>query len=289
MMFQRTAIIYGEPLCRKLERGCVAICGAGAVGSFAAEALCRLGVGEFHIFDFDVFEQSNKNRQLCALDSTIGKSKAQVQCDRILDINPLARAAAHDVFIDETSLGQIFDAKPDVIVDAIDSIHSKVLLACAAIECGVPIVSSMGAARKKNPLEVKTADIFKTYACPLAARIRKALRQNGIKKGYKCVFSSEIVEEQTHLSGQGGALHGDGADLRSMQVPLGGGHFGRKDEACDNCDIAPESAFSVRRGRGGDLGLSARKTKIIGSSIIVTGVFGLNLANLALEEFSNKK
>ena len=272
MMFQRTAIIYGEPLCRKLERGCVAICGAGAVGSFAAEALCRLGVGEFHIFDFDVFEQSNKNRQLCALDSTIGKSKAQVQCDRILDINPLARAAAHDVFIDETSLGQIFDAKPDVIVDAIDSIHSKVLLACAAIECGVPIVSSMGAARKKNPLEVKTADIFKTYACPLAARIRKALRQNGIKKGYKCVFSSEIVEEQTHLSGQGGALHGDGADPRSM-----------------NCDIAPESAFSVRRGRDGDLGLSARKTKIIGSSIIVTGVFGLNLANLALEEFSNKK
>lgn len=289
MMFQRTAIIYGEPLCRKLQRGCVAICGAGAVGSFAAEALCRLGVGEFHIFDFDVFEQSNKNRQLCALDSTIGKPKAQVQCGRILDINPLARAVAHDVFIDETSLGQIFDAKPDVIVDAIDSIHSKVLLACAAIERGVPIVSSMGAARKKNPLEVKTADIFKTYACPLAARIRKALRQNGIKKGYKCVFSSEIVEEQTHLSGQGGALHGDGADPRRMQVPLGGGHFGFEGEYEPSGSEAGCVASSVLRGRADASGLGVRKTKIIGSSIIVTGVFGLNLANLALEEFSNKK
>lgn len=289
MMFQRTAIIYGEPLCRKLQRGCVAICGAGAVGSFAAEALCRLGVGEFHIFDFDVFEQSNKNRQLCALDSTIGKSKAQVQCGRILDINPLARAVAHDVFIDETSLGQIFDAKPDVIVDAIDSIHSKVLLACAAIERGVPIVSSMGAARKKNPLEVKTADIFKTYACPLAARIRKALRQNGIKKGYKCVFSSEIVEEQTHLSGQGGALHGDGADPRSMRAPSEGENFGFEGEYEPSGSEAGCVASSVLRGRADASGLGVRKTKIIGSSIIVTGVFGLNLANLALEEFSNKK
>ncbi len=236
-MFQRTNLLYGDGVCEKLQNAVVVVCGVGAVGSFACEALARLGVGKFYLFDFDVFESSNINRQLCALHSTIGKNKVEVQRARILDINPTAKVEARNVFIDEYIAREIVALAPTVVVDAIDSIASKVALASCALESGVAFVSSMGAARRKNPLEVSTADIFKTMGCPLAARIRKQLRKNGVRKGFKCVFSKELVLKETHISGK---------DFQS------------------------------------------NNEKMIGSSVITTGVFGLNLANLALEEILGK-
>lgn len=230
-MTDRTEILYGSACCQKLRNARVVLCGAGAVGSFAAEALARLGAGNFEIFDFDCFEKSNVNRQLCALESTIGRRKVEVQRERILDINPAAQVVVHDVLVDAAVAAEIVARYPSVVVDAIDDIAAKVALARSCAENGVPLVSSMGAARRKNPLEVKTADIFKTYGCPFAASIRKRLRAEGVGRGYMCVFSPEKVEESTHVSS------------------------------------------SV-----------AEHKKVIGSSVVVTGVFGLNLANLALEE-----
>ena len=230
-MFSRTSILYGKDACEKLKNARVVVCGVGAVGSFAVEALARLGVGEFVLYDFDVFEKSNINRQLCALNSTLEKTKVDVQKARILDINPNAKVDAQNLFIDADVARKISESKPSVIVDAIDNISSKVELARFANEFGVRLVSSMGAARRKNPLEIKTADIFKTMGCPLASRIRKELRRAGITKGFKCVYSSEVVEKSTDVSSE------------------------------DNSG-----------------------EKVIGSSVIITGAFGLHLANLAIAD-----
>ena len=232
-MFKRTSILYGSSACEKLRNAVVAVCGVGAVGGFAVEALARLGVQNFYLYDFDSFEISNINRQLGALNSTLGKVKVDVQKARILDINPEAKVEANNVFVDEHLAKEIAGGRPTVIIDAIDTIASKIAIAHSAIDANVPLVSSMGAARRKNPLEVKTGDIFKTSGCPLASRVRKELRKLGILQGFRCVYSTEIVDDSTHIK----------SDI-------------------DNA-------------------------KVIGSSVIVTGVFGLNLANLALEEIIN--
>ncbi len=232
-MFQRTNILYGDGVCEKIQNAVVVVCGVGAVGSFACEALARLGVGSFHLYDCDAFEASNVNRQLCALHSTIGRNKVEVQKERILDINPSAKVEAKNIFIDEHIAREIAELKPTVVVDAIDCVASKIALAKCALEASVPFVSSMGAARRKNPLAVSSGDIFKTSGCPLATRIRKQLRKDGFKKGFKCVYSDEIVAKESHISSG-------------------------SSEDCEK--------------------------KVIGSSVIVTGVFGLNLANLALSE-----
>ena len=235
-MIGRNAILYGGEVCEKLGGAVAAICGCGAVGSFAAEALARLGVGRFRLYDCDCFEASNINRQLCALSSTVGADKVEVQKKRILDINPSAQVEANKVFIDAAIAAEIARAKPSVIVDAIDCIEAKIALALAASAAGTPIVSSMGAARRKNPLAVKTADIYKTSGCPMAARIRKELRRLGAR-GFQCVYSDEPARRGTHLRGEAGE------------------------------------------------GMPAGK-KTMGSSVVVTGVFGLNLANLALREIA---
>lgn len=235
-MFSRTSILYGDDACEKLASACVVVCGVGAVGSFAIEALARLGVGEFVLYDFDVFEKTNINRQLCALNSTLNQPKVEVQAKRILDINPTAKVDAKNMFIDASVAERIAQSKPTVIVDAIDNIASKVELARFATKYNVRFVSSMGAARRKNPLEVKIADIFKTTGCPLASRMRKELRHEGIFKGFKCVYSSEIVDKSTDVSDKNNSTQ-----------------------------------------------------KVIGSSVIITGVFGLNLANLALLEILSQE
>lgn len=237
-MIERSAILYGGDFCAALKNAVAAVCGAGAVGSFAVEALARLGVGSFLLYDFDAFELSNINRQLCALRSTIGAQKVDAQKARILDINPDAKVEANNVFIDADVAARVAARRPSVIIDAVDCVAAKVALAKAAAAEGVPFVASMGAARRKNPLAVKTADIYATTGCPLAARLRKELRKAGVK-GFKCVYSDEAAAEGTHVNGGQ-----DGAD--------GGRNF----------------------------------KKIIGSSVIVTGVFGLNLANLAIREIA---
>ncbi len=234
--FSRSAILYGGDAQKKIESATVAVCGVGAVGSFALEALARIGVGSFVLVDADTVDVSNINRQLCALHSTIGKSKTAVMRERVRDINPNARVEIVDRFIDESNCAEFVGLCPDVIVDAIDSLAPKAALAAAALSEGVPIVSSMGAARKTDPLKVAVAELFKTHSCPMAARMRKELRARGFKKGQPCVFSTEI----------------------------------------------PEAASHVKSG-------AADAKKIIGSTPIVTGTFGLVLANLALAQILNSK
>lgn len=180
--FSRSAILYGGDAQKKMESATVAVCGVGAVGSFALEALARIGVGSFVLVDADTVDVSNINRQLCALHSTIGKSKTAVMCERVRDINPNARVEIVDRFIDESNCAEFVGLCPDVIVDAIDSLAPKAALAAAALSEGVPIVSSMGAARKTDPLKVAAAELFKTHSCPMAARMRKELRARGIQK-----------------------------------------------------------------------------------------------------------
>ena len=159
--FSRTAVLLGESACEKIASARAAVCGVGAVGSFAAEALARTGVGEFELWDFDTVEESNINRQLCALSSTLGRPKAEVVRDRILDINPSARVEVRAEFISAENAGAAVGnpAGGRVVVDAIDSIAPKAALIFAASEAGVAIVSSMGAARRRDPSRVMSADI----------------------------------------------------------------------------------------------------------------------------------
>ncbi len=228
--FSRSAMLYGDEAQKNIESATVMVCGVGAVGTFAIEALARLGVGNFILIDCDVVEITNINRQICALHSTLGKTKTSVMKDRIVDINPNVKVEVLDLFISTENVSNLISRKPDVIVDAIDCIASKVELAVASLRAGVPIVSSMGAARKTNPALVETAELFKTRSCPLAARLRKEMRNRGFKKAQKCVFSTETVSADSHKSTDG-----------------------------------------------------EESKKIIASTPLVTGVFGLMLANLALE------
>lgn len=211
--FSRTAVLLGESACEKIASARAVVCGVGAVGSFAAEALARTGVGEFELWDFDTVEESNINRQLCALSSTLGRPKAEVVRDRILDINPAARVEVRAEFISAENAGAAVGnpAGGRVVVDAIDSIAPKAALIFAASEAGVAIVSSMGAARRRDPSRVMSADIMKTFGCPVAARVRKILRQLGYSGGCRCVFSDEPAPESSHVSadaGGGGKLVG---------------------------------------------------------------------------------
>lgn len=200
--FSRASILFGDCAYEKLAAARVVHCGVGAVGSFALEALARSGVGSFALWDFDVVEESNINRQLCALSSTIGKVKAEVMRDRILDINPAARVEIFPQFVDEKNAAEVVgtSANVSVVVDAIDTLSAKAALICAAHKAGVPIVSSMGAARRCDPARVMVADIKKTFGCPVASRVRKLLRASGYKGSCKCVFSDEQISESTHLA-----------------------------------------------------------------------------------------
>lgn len=233
--FSRSEILYGEAAQDKFRRARVAVCGTGAVGTFAVEALARMGIGGFRLIDSDTVDVSNINRQLCALHSTIGRKKTDVVRARVLDINPDADVKTFDFFICAETLESVFGEKPDVIVDAIDSLEPKALLIKEAVSRGVPIVSSMGAARKKDPLRIKVGDIFETRVCPVAARMRRELRAFGMSKGCMCVYSEEAVSEESHLK--------SGAE---------------------------------------------NTKKIIGSTPVVTGAFGLVLANLAVEEILSR-
>lgn len=208
--FSRTAVLLGESACEKISAARAVVCGVGAVGSFAVEALARTGVGEFELWDFDAVEQSNVNRQLCALSSTLGRPKAEVMRSRILDINPSARVEIRAEFISPENARAVAGnpAAGRVVVDAIDSIASKAALIYAAAEAGVGIVSSMGAARRLDPSRAEVADVMKTFGCPVAARVRKILRSLGYSGGCRCVFSAEPAPKSSHVPGGGEKIVG---------------------------------------------------------------------------------
>ncbi|MEG0804024.1 MAG: tRNA threonylcarbamoyladenosine dehydratase, partial [Pygmaiobacter sp.] len=162
----------------------------GGVGGFAAEALCRAGVGAISLFDADTISRSNLNRQIIALQSTIGKEKTAVMAERMRDINPDILVSPHAVFYDAATAEEFPLSAYDYILDAIDTVSSKLLLIERAAAAGVPIISAMGAGNKLDPSRFEVADISKTSVCPLARVMRRELKQRGIFH-LKVVYSSE--------------------------------------------------------------------------------------------------
>lgn len=167
------------------------IVGLGGVGSFAAEFIARSGVGKMTIIDGDVVDPTNRNRQLPALATNHGVSKALIMQERLLAINPELELSVIQEFINPEMVAAQLVAKPDYIIDAIDSITPKVTFIRMACESGLSIVSSMGAGGKLDPTQLKVADISKTYNCRFAQQVRKTLKQHKIYHGIKAVFSPE--------------------------------------------------------------------------------------------------
>ncbi len=193
--FDRTKNLIGEQKLNNIKQSKVAVFGVGGVGSYVVEALARAGVGQLMIVDNDVVATSNINRQLVALSSTIGKSKVQVAKDRILDINPNAIVDARQVFFDKDTIDSFDLNGYDYIVDAIDSVSSKVLLIDYATKNNIKIISCMGTGNKLDPLQFEVTDIYKTQNCPLAKVMRKNLKDIGVKK-LKVVYSKESPQQE---------------------------------------------------------------------------------------------
>ncbi|MBO7177627.1 MAG: tRNA threonylcarbamoyladenosine dehydratase [Clostridia bacterium] len=189
--FERTRILIGDGAIEKLQNARVAIFGVGGVGGFIAEALARSSVGSIDLYDNDVVSHTNLNRQIIALNSTVGKYKTDVMKERILDINPECKVNAYNVFYDLESAKEIDLSVYDYVADAIDSVKSKIELIRRATELNVPILSAMGAGNKLDPTAFEIADISKTSVCPLARIVRKELKELGIKH-LKVCYSKEI-------------------------------------------------------------------------------------------------
>lgn len=190
----RTALLLGEERMNYLSGCHVLVVGLGGVGAYAAEQLCRAGIGKMTIVDADTVNESNLNRQLPALRSTIGRPKAEVIAQRLLDINPELELTVHNEFIrDERTEAILDEANYQFVVDAIDSLSPKVFLLYHALRRQIPVVSSMGAGAKTDPSQVRIADISKTQNCALAKAVRKRLRTLGVNKGIAAVFSTEMA------------------------------------------------------------------------------------------------
>jgi tRNA A37 threonylcarbamoyladenosine dehydratase len=194
---ERTALLIGNDAISNLHNKNILLVGLGGVGSFAAEFLVRAGVGNLTIVDGDTVDTTNRNRQLPALSSTVGISKAKIMEARIKDINPAINLTVIEEFLTpERTVEVIQQGHYNYVLDCIDSVTPKVNLIAAAINNNCKIISSMGAGGQVDSLQVKYADISKTYNCPFAALVRKRLKNNGIKNGVITVFSTEVPNKK---------------------------------------------------------------------------------------------
>ena len=198
--FNRTAMLIGEDNVEKLSHASVALFGLGGVGSYCAEALARCGIGKIMIVDCDVVSRSNINRQLCALQSTVGRYKTEVVAERLLDINPDLKLDARCERLTPDNI-DTFDLEGyDYIIDAIDTVSAKLALAEKAQTLGISMISSMGTGNKTDPSALTVSDISKTSVCPLARVMRRELKKRGIYK-LKVIFSTE--EPKTPAQNEG--------------------------------------------------------------------------------------
>lgn len=191
---ERTELLYGEEAIKKLRNKNVLIVGLGGVGSFAAEFICRAGVGSMTIVDGDFVDITNKNRQLIALDSTVGKSKAEEMGKRLLDINPQLNLTVIDEFITPDRAKSLITNDFDCVLDCIDSLTPKIEVMKNCLRKKIKVVSSMGAGGKLDPIKVRVKDISKTKNCRLSKMIRKRLKKEGFHKGVRAVFSEEHIK-----------------------------------------------------------------------------------------------
>lgn len=190
----RSEMLLGPDAVNTLKKSSVIVFGAGGVGSYTIEALARCGIGHIAVCDADTVSVTNINRQLIATVSSVGRKKTEVARERILDINPDAIVETFDFFFDETTINQIDLSRYDFIVDAIDSMESKVLLICEAHRLNVKSVSALSAGNKLDPTQFETADIYETSTCPIAKILRKKLREKEIES-HKVVYSKESPVE----------------------------------------------------------------------------------------------
>ncbi|MDR1927319.1 MAG: tRNA threonylcarbamoyladenosine dehydratase [Oscillospiraceae bacterium] len=188
--FSRSELLLGRGGIEALGRVRVAVFGLGGVGAYAAEALVRTGVGAIELIDDDAVCLTNLNRQLTALRSTIGRQKTEVMRERLLDINPQCGVTAHNCFFDAATAPRFDFAAYDYVLDAIDTVSSKLLLAALCSACGTPLIACMGAGNKLDPSRFEVADIYETSVCPLARVMRRELRKRNIP-ALKVVYSKE--------------------------------------------------------------------------------------------------
>ncbi len=192
----RTQLMLGDENMERLMQKKVLVIGLGGVGAICAEMIVRAGVGNITIVDNDKVDASNVNRQIQALQTTVGLPKAQVLSKRLLEINPALNLTVHEMYIkDEITTELLSSAKWDYVVDCIDTLSCKVFLIKKCLDMKLPIVSSMGAGGKVDPSQIMVTDISKTYVCNLARYVRKRLQSLGIKKGLKVVFSPEKADQ----------------------------------------------------------------------------------------------
>lgn len=194
-IFSRTELLIGSSALQKLKNSSVAVFGIGGVGSFTAEALARGGIGSLTLVDNDTVSETNINRQMFALHSTIGKMKTTAAKERLCDINPQLKLTECNIFYLPENADSIDISGFDYVVDAIDTVSGKIALAEACSRLGVPVISSMGTGNKLDPTLFEVTDIYKTSVCPLARVMRTELKKRGVKK-LKVVYSKEIPQNK---------------------------------------------------------------------------------------------
>ena len=197
---QRTRLLLGEEKMERLQQAHVLVVGLGGVGAYAAEMICRAGVGRMTIVDADTVQPTNINRQLPALHSTMGREKAEVLAARFKDINPDIQLTVLPVFLKDDNIPELLDAaRYDFVVDAIDTLAPKCYLITEALKRHIKIVSSMGAGAKSDITQIRFADIWDTYHCGLCKAVRKRLQKLGIKRKLPVVFSTEQADPKAVL------------------------------------------------------------------------------------------
>jgi tRNA threonylcarbamoyladenosine dehydratase len=216
--YARTEQLLGREGMEKLQGARVAIFGLGGVGSFACEALARAGVGELRLIDYGTVDATNINRQLFALHSTLGRRKVELAAERVQDINPDCRVDPRPGFVNAETVDGFLERPLDLVVDAIDSVNSKVTLLEAAHRLGLPVLSSMGAGGRLDAAQVHVADLADTLICPLARIVRLRLRRRGVQGGIPCVYSLEpALNKEPYDPQDVGEHHGTGRE----RTPIG--------------------------------------------------------------------
>ncbi|MCD8260436.1 MAG: tRNA threonylcarbamoyladenosine dehydratase [Bacteroides sp.] len=201
---QRTEVLFGTEKTERMSQAHVLVVGLGGVGAYAAEQICRAGVGKMTIVDGDTIQPSNINRQLPALHSTLGLEKAAVVAARLKDINPDLRLTVHSLYLKEDTIPELLDSDTfDFIVDAIDTLSPKCSLIYHALNRRLRIVSSMGAGAKSDITQVRFADIRDTYHCGLSKAVRKRLQKMGVKRKLPVVFSTEQPDPEAVILTEG--------------------------------------------------------------------------------------
>ena len=216
--FSRLEVLLGRDGLDRLAQASVAVFGLGGVGSFAVEGLVRGGVGRLTLVDFDYVDITNLNRQLHALEGTIGRPKAQVMAERCRAINPAARVEAIQAFYSADNAAELLDRGYDHVLDCIDHISAKLHLLQSCLERQLPVIASMGAANKTDPTQIRVADLAHTRSCRLARIIRRELRRRGIHGGIRVVYSTE---EFRPLGGGRPAPDGTSGGYQERRAPLG--------------------------------------------------------------------